>query len=99
MRQTPEEWLVEYNKTVKRHKREMKSLESARRQICCPSRTFLRPAKASDIKVGRVIYYPDSDDFMGWFVVTELLHYGDDWKAFEADDGCRYGLDGAFVKR
>lgn len=59
----------------------------------------VRPAVASDIVEGAVIWHKNGDDGPFWNIVSEPLHYGDPFKAYEADDGCRYGLDGAYVER
>ncbi len=64
----------------------------------------LRPATAEDIKVGARIWYDGSDGLDSpsepyyCRVVEEVLHPNDPWKAYCADDGCRYGLDGAMVE-
>lgn len=57
----------------------------------------LRPATPRDIIVGAIIWYPRFSESK-WLIVDEVLHPNDNWKAFCADDGCRYGLDGAFVE-
>lgn len=62
-----------------------------------PKPTNLRPATANDIKVGAVIWQ-DCDDGFLWHIVEELGHAGDEWKAYTADDGCQYGLRGAYVE-
>ena len=66
----------------------------------------LRPAEANDVIEGAVIWYPEwktkeSDpdgDSRGWNIVDEVLFPSDEWKAYCAHDGCRYGLDGAYVE-
>ena len=70
----------------------------------------LRPAIAEDIKVGAIIWYPhwaenidedeDGNEIPGctWALVEKLLYHGDQYKAYYAEDGCRYGLHGAFVE-
>ena len=65
----------------------------------------LRDAEARDIVEGAIIWYPESRDISdekyprgGWELVSEPLHYGDDWKAYTSHTGCRYGLRGAFVE-
>lgn len=62
----------------------------------CELPANLRQATPRDIVVGAVLWYPR---FSGtkWLIIDEVLHPSDAWKAFCADDGCRYGLDGAFV--
>lgn len=57
----------------------------------------LRPAKPSDIVEGAVLWYPEWDD-RKWSFVGEVLRPSDPWKGYSAHDGCRYGLDGAFVE-
>lgn len=70
--------------------------------------------KPSDIVEGAIIWYPewvdvreysceDDEDDEGvqvalWTEVCEVLCPNDDFKAFHALDGCRHGLDGAFVE-
>ena len=64
----------------------------------------LRPATAEDIKVGALIWYDASDSLDSTsepyycMVVEEVLRPNDPWKAYSAEDGCRYGLDGAMVE-
>jgi hypothetical protein len=68
----------------------------------CPLPDNLRPAVAADIKEGAVIWYPEwasrKNGTPGWAVVNEVGHHGDPFKAYTADDGCRYGLRGAFIE-
>jgi len=55
----------------------------------------LRPATAEDVVVGAVFYYPLKS--MPYFQIIESVRYpDDDWKAYVAEDGCRYGLHGAY---
>ena len=64
----------------------------------------LRPAEAKDIIEGAVIWYPKwkteeyDPDGRCWNIVKEVLRPSDDWKAYCAHDGGRYGLEGAFVE-
>lgn len=66
----------------------------------CPPPKNRRSAKASDIMEGVIIWHEREkqygDDF--WNIVAEPLHYGDPFKAYVADDGCRYGIEGAYVE-
>ena len=57
----------------------------------------LRKARAEDIKPGLVVWHENGDEGWFWNIVDEPLHYGDAYKAYCADDGCRYGLCGAWV--
>lgn len=66
-----------------------------------PPKSALRKARADDIRYGLIIWHDRAAEHGGWFwhVVDEPLHYGDAFKAYTADDGCRYGLDGAWVMK
>ena len=64
----------------------------------CPLPVTLRPANADDIVAGAVIWYPQGDEGHFWKIVSEPRFYGDAFKAYVADDGSRYGLDGAYVE-
>jgi len=96
---TPREFLdfqAEQRKVIRGIER---NIEQARRSADrCKPPERRRPAKASDIRFGRVIWHANGDNGWFWNVVVEPLHYGDPFKAYCADDGCRYGLDGAFVE-
>lgn len=62
------------------------------------SGTTLRAAAPRDIFVGNIILYAHDDaGDRFWAEVCEVLRPNDQWKAYVADDGCRYGLDGAHV--
>ena len=56
-----------------------------------------RPATAADIVFGATIHYKHGDDGPFTRTVEEVLRPSDPYKAFSADDGCRYGLDDAYV--
>jgi hypothetical protein len=62
----------------------------------------IRPAESKDIVEGAVIWYPEWFDEDGdsrcWNIVDEVLRPNDRFKAYNAHDGCRYGIDGAFVE-
>jgi hypothetical protein len=57
----------------------------------------LRKAEARDITEGAIIWHDNGDDGWFWNIVSEPRHHGDAYKAYVADDGCRYGLNGAWV--
>jgi hypothetical protein len=66
-----------------------------------PLPKHLRPAEARDIVEGAILWYPEwmgSEESRGWAMVGEVMYPSDPWKAYCAHDGCRYGLDGAFVE-
>ena len=58
-----------------------------------------RPATPRDIIIGSIIWHERDRDYGGdfWNIVEEVLRPGDAFKAYNADDGCRYGLDGAYI--
>lgn len=65
-----------------------------------PPKEKLRRAFAADITVGQVLWYTNFDEgsVRHWNIVEEVLRPNDQWKAYDAHDGCMYGLDGAFVE-
>ena len=66
----------------------------------------LRPAEASDIVEGALLWYPehgqkadeDCDALPYWKMVEYVSYPNDDYKGYTANCGCRYGLAGAFVE-
>lgn len=59
---------------------------------------FFRQVQPEDIVVGRTIFaYLDGGSYRKK-VVSNILTFGNDWKAFETDDGCQYVLGECFVK-
>lgn len=62
-----------------------------------PHREEIRRATPNDIKVGTIIWNEKGDNGWFWNVVEEVHYPNDPFKAYTADDGCRYGLDGAWV--
>ena len=59
-------------------------------------RTF-RKATPEDIIVGNTVYLLGDDNNIYTKTIEEVLRPDDQWKAFCADDGYRYGLDGLYV--
>jgi len=60
-------------------------------------RLVYRPMKASDVVEGqKFIMIGDEGLYKG--VIDEVRYPNDSFKAFIAEDGCRYGLDGSFIK-
>ena len=58
---------------------------------------LFRPATELDIVVGNIVYLIGDDDVLYRKEIEEVLSPGDPWKAFCAEDGCRYGLDDLYV--
>jgi hypothetical protein len=66
-----------------------------------PLPKHLRKATYEDIVSGAIIWYPRfaNDSYSeNWKYVDEVLSPQDAFKAYYAHDGCRYGLDGAYVE-
>jgi phage pi2 protein 07 len=57
----------------------------------------LRTAIASDIVEGGILWYPECHE-RKWTVISEVHKPSSMWKAYTGHDGCRYGLDGAYVE-
>jgi hypothetical protein len=57
---------------------------------------IIRRAEAKDVVLGAE-FILEGDDGLCIKKVDEVLRPNDEWKAFSADDGCRYGLDGLWV--
>jgi hypothetical protein len=79
---------------------EARIFEARQQADKCPPPKNRRPAKADDIVEGAIIWHERPKEHGGdyWHVVAAPMHYGDAWKAYCADDGCRYGLNGAYVE-
>jgi len=88
-------WIDAQEVARKAHKAEIKALDEAE-NAKLPEK--LIKAQAKDIVEGGVIWYPECDGDRVWNIVEEVLRPDDNWKAYCAQDGCRYGLDGAFVE-
>lgn len=58
----------------------------------------LRPATAADVQPGQIMWHKTGDFGPYWHIVAEVRHPDDQFKAYVADDGCRYGLHGAWVE-
>ena len=97
--------IQKYIDAVKEHdKARLREREAEDRADMAMLPKNLRPAKAKDIVEGAVIWYPEwktddpEDDSRAWNIVNEVLRPSDPFKAYVAHEGCRYGLDGAFVE-
>ncbi len=98
---TPSEYLkIEKEQRDLIHLAEKRISEARRKADKCSPPKNRRPAKASDIVENAIIWHEQDAEFGGdfWNIVAEPLHYGDDFKAYVADDGCRYGLKDAYVE-
>ena len=58
---------------------------------------LFRKATAKDITEGNIVYLICDGDEMHKMTIDEVLYPYDDFKAFCADDGCRYGLRDLWV--
>ena len=59
---------------------------------------IFRQARPNDFIEGKTVYIEGDDGDLHKMNIEEVLRPNDSWKAFCADDGCRYGLDGCFIK-
>lgn len=60
---------------------------------------MLRPATSRDIAVGNVVYIIGDHNYLHKKVISEVIDVGSMFKAFCAEDGCRYGLDGLYIQK
>ena len=94
---TVEQWRDSRASMFRQHNEYESRLHAASESLVFPPKTDLRRATSVDIVEGAVIYYPSEDPF--WMIVEEVLRPDDDFKAYTAHDGCRYGLHGAYVRK
>lgn len=95
MRKEIKAWL-DAEERVKAATEEADRLRNLARAIVPPPRKKVREAVASDIREGAIIWYLDNESY--WQMVFQVLHPSDPFKAYCAEDGCRYGLEGAYVE-
>ena len=92
----------EYTKIRREHS---EIIEEAYRKISearesalrCEIPQNMRKATSRDIVEGNILWYPDPDRNC-WALIDDVHNPSDRFKAFSDDDGCRRGLDGAFVE-
>lgn len=92
---TPEEYIIikeNANKAITVLKEQILNALTMAKQCSIPKNLY--QAMGNDIFIGNVIWYPEYND---WHIVEEILHSEDRYKAYIAEDGCRYGLEGAFI--
>ena len=98
---TPSDYLrIEREQAAIIEAAEQRIAEAREQADKCPPPRNRRPAKASDIVEGAIIWHTRAAEHGGdyWNIVSEPLHYGDPFKAYTADDGCRYGIEGAYLE-
>jgi hypothetical protein len=96
---TPQEFLKIKKQEEKKIKIARLKIDAARELANgCPFPTEIREANEKDIKPDAIIWYKDGDNGPFWVIVDEVLRPSDMWKAYSDTEGCRYGLDGAFVE-
>jgi len=84
------------NERLQAAQSEFRATEKAIMRSPMPKRR--RPAEPRDITEGAFIWYPEHPPGRRLLIVEEVKYPDDDFKAFCATDGCRYGLRGAFVE-
>jgi hypothetical protein len=95
---TPEQYLEVLREQKAIIKAAEDTIAAARDKATNSPPPVLRPARPDDISKGAAIWYRNEEYGWYWNIVAEPLFYGDDWKAYVADDGCLYGLHDAWVK-
>lgn len=94
----PREFLIEKRSIEEQIVQLECQLDALPGKVEFPKDEELRPAKASDIRVGEMIFYPENPRRNSWIAfVQDVMWPDDDFKAYMSEDGCRYGLRGAFV--
>ncbi len=84
---------LEHRVEAIRHK-----INSLYESVTIPDVADLRRATAKDVVVGNVFYYHPSTKHAFWQIIRDVRWPDDDFKAYVAEDGCRYGLDDAWVE-
>jgi len=59
---------------------------------------FFRQVQPEDIVAFRTVFVCVGDGSYNKKTISNILTFGNDWKAFETDDGCQYVLGECFVK-
>jgi hypothetical protein len=59
---------------------------------------FFRKAQPEDLVVHQTIFVWGDDGSFQKKVISNILIFGNDWKAFETSDGCQYVLGECFIK-
>ena len=74
------------------------AIDKAHEQVTIPPVEKLRRANSSDVVQGAVFYYGINEPEPYWQIVDRVQYPDDDFKAYVAEDGCRYGLHEAWVE-
>lgn len=75
------------------------SIESLCKSVEIPPVDQLERATSLDIYRGNILYYRVDEQEPYWKEVCEVQYADDQFKAYVAEDGCRYGLDQAWVRK
>jgi len=75
-------------------KESLAMIEELKKEVEIPG--VFRKAESSDIFVGNVIWGKNQDGYY-WHIIKQVYNNYDDFKAYMADDGCRYGLKYAVI--
>jgi hypothetical protein len=59
---------------------------------------FFRQSQPENIVVSQIVFVCGNDGSYHKKIISNVLTFGNDWKAFETNDGCRYVLGECFVK-
>jgi len=92
-----QEWLRATDRFKKAQQDKLSALLKAEQQQI-PSDDLLRPAEPADVTIGQIIWYKDGDEGPFWTQVVEPFKHMNKYRAYEAHDGCKHGLNRAFVE-
>ncbi|MCG8632569.1 MAG: hypothetical protein MI863_02015 [Desulfobacterales bacterium] len=59
---------------------------------------FFRPVQPEDIVSGGTVFVRGNEGSFHKKTVADIVNFGNDWKAIETSDGCRYVLGEAFAR-
>ena len=95
---TPEQYVKIRNEISNKISKLYLDISEARNKAKeCKMPEHLRPATPDDIVIDNVIWYPRETGGY-WAIVDEVIHPDDRFKAY-VYNGCRMGLDGAYVEQ
>lgn len=88
-------WMEKKEEAIVINRQAQMLFEEAQKQ---PIPDNLRPATPEDITMGNILWYKDGDEGAFWTFIVEVINPSRLFKAYTDYNGCRYGLDGAFVE-
>ncbi len=96
---TPEYYRDEKDRVEKHYMQELERILALQERVKMPNIQETREATPRDIVLNNIIFYYEQDGEQYWKIIKEIISPNDSFKAYCAEDGCRYGLDGARVRK